>query len=834
MKVIDPLAQSFYVDNSRGIFITSIDLFFSSKDDVLPVTVQLRSMELGLPTQKVYPFSEVVIDPKNILVSEDSSIPTKIIFPSPVYLEGLKFHSLVILSNSEQYNVWVSRLGEIDVSTLSQVESKQILVSKQPTLGGLFKSQNASTWIESPFEDLKYTLYRASFKESIGNFNFYNPELSSGNKQVSTLSPNPIQFSSKKIRVGLGTTVQDSGLTLGNTVFQSGSNAFGNYVGSAGIATGSLRIINAGIGFTPSSGILTYAGIALTSITGSGVNATANITISNGVAIAATILNGGTGYVVGDVLTVNQIGSQTLGRNLQLSVSGLRGINELVLDNVQGDFIAGAGSTIQYINNVGISTALNASIGGNVLVVSDSIRTITDGLNVKINHRNHGMHAGENIVRISNVFPDIKPIRLISDYSKDSTSDILVDNTISFETFENVGVSSTNPGYVLIGNEILAYQGVTPTSLTGVTRQIDQTLGFTYSQGTPVYKYELNGISLRRINTTHTLQDATVSNPIDFDFYTIKIDTTQDGKTSTLPFGQVDRSVGTTFPKLYANETKSTGGQFVTATQNIQYEIVKPNIQAFSVQGTSINARIRTVSGTSIGGQEFSFEDKGFKSVSLDKNNYFESPRLICSKLNEDERLVTLPGNKSLTLNITLESSSPLVSPVVDLDRASMIFVSNLINSPITNYATDNRVANLEDDPSSFVYATNNIQLEIPATSLKVLVASYVNIFSDFRVLYSVKNDPNENSIYYPFPGYSNATNQDISSRDAQSDGTSDKKVNKSAILGYETSEIEFNDYEFTVNNLPSFKYFSIKIIGSGTNQAFPPRFKDFRVIAFT
>jgi hypothetical protein len=181
---------------------------------------------------------------------------------------------------------------------------------------------------------------------------------------------------------------------------------------------------------------------------------------------------------------------------------------------------------------------------------------------------------------------------------------------------------------------------------------------------------------------------------------------------------------------------------------------------------------------------------------------------------------------------LTLESTNPFLSPVVDLDRASMMFVTNLINNPIQNYITDNRVATLEDDPSSFVYATNDIQLELPATSLKVLVSAYINVFSDIRVLYSVKNDPNQKSIYYPFPGYSNSTNAEISTRESLSDGTSDKKVIKTSSFGFASNEIIFNDYEFTISNLPSFKYFSIKIIGSGTNQAHPPRFKDFRVIA--
>jgi len=821
MKIIDPLAQTFYVENEDGIFVTSVDLYFYSKDINLPVTIELRPVELGVPIKKVYPFSRITLDPKDVKISDNASIPTKVTFDSPVYLSGRKFHSIVIYSNSIDYNLWISRLSEIDITQSSGPEAKQIAIYKQPLSGGLFKSQNAGNWNESPYEDLKFNLYRANFTQSTGNFSFYNSELNRGNKQIAKLVPNSLEFSSKRIRVGLGSTLQDTNIQFGNTISQLGTNATGNYVGNAGSSTGNLTIVNSGIGYTPSAGSLTYVGVALTNITGSGKNATANITISNGVAVAATINNGGTGYTVGDVLSVQQIGSQTLGRNLKLSVKNLSGINELILDNVQGDFGTGVGKTVQYTNSSGVTLDINSSVGGGVLIQSDGIETETDGLHIKVNHKNHGMHAGENIVRISNVFGNTKPVTLTADYDINSTSDILVTNTINFSTFENVGVSSTNPGYILIGNEIIAYNGVTPTSLTGITRGIDQTLSFTYGSTTPVYKYEANGISLRRINTTHTLQDASVEDPIDLDFYTIKIDTSQDGKTDALPYGQVDRSVGTSFPKLYINETKSGGGEFVEATQNIQYEIVKPNIQTFVLNKTNIISSLRTVSGTSVDGTEFSFKDKGFTNIDLNSNNYFDSPRLICSKLNEDERLDTLPGNKSLTLDMTLQSTNSFLSPMIDLDRSSIILVTNRINSPISNYITDDRVSSLQSDPSSFVYATNAIQLEIPATSIKIMVAAYINIFSDLRAFYSIKNDPNQESIYYPFPGYSNLN-----------DGTSDFKNIKTDVLKYESDDLKYIDYEYTISNLPSFKYFSVKLIGSGTNQAFPPRLKDFRVIS--
>lgn len=848
MKVVNPLAQTFYVEQKTGIFVTSIDLYFRTKDRSLPITIQLRPFGLdkqrgkgggrkaGKPVKKVYPFSQVTLEPKDIVLSEDATEPTTITFPSPVYLKGRQFHAIVLISNSIDYEVWTSKLGEIDVSLSGDGESNQVVVSKQPLTGGLFKSQNGSNWNEEPYEDLTFTLYRAKFLNSSGNITLYNPKLDEGNSQIARLVPDSLEMSSKLIRVGLSKTVNDSGLVEGNTITQLGSNATGNYVGTAGSATGNLTIVNAGLGYTPSAGQLTYTGVALTSITGSGYNATANVTIQNGVAIAATINNGGIGYAIGDVLTAEQIGAETLGKNLKISVSQLSGQNQLIIDNVQGDFITGVAGTIQYVNSSGITTTLNSSTGGDVTIQNDGIQTVTDGLHIRVNHKNHGMHSNTNDVILSNVRTNLRPVNLTSDFTSGTIS---VDSVGIFSTFENVGVSSTNPGYIKIREEILSYEGISGNTLTGVTRSIDSTVNpstnyslQTYPVGEPVYKYELNGISLRRINKQHSLLESSLSDSIGLDYYTIKIDTSQDGKTDPLPSGQVDRSVGTSFPKLYTNETKSLGGENIKATQNIQFEIIKPTVKVMSLNGTNITGRVRTVSGTSIDGSEISFIDRGFEDISLTGNNYFNNPRLICSNINESSRLSALPNNKSFSLELQLTSSSQYLSPTIDLDRTGMIFVSNRVNSPVQNYATDNRVATLENDPSSFVYATNTIQLEAPASSIKVIVAAHVNLNTDLRAFYAIQNDPSEELYYYPFPGYNNITNLGQPIDDSLSDGSSDRKVVKTDVLEYSSDLLPFTDHEFTIDKLAPFRYFSIKLIGTSTNQAFPPRLRDLRVIA--
>src|SRR5210317_1075611 len=53
----DPLAQSFIVDEEDGIFITSLDVFFATKSDNIPVKAEIRTMTNGYPTPKVLPFA---------------------------------------------------------------------------------------------------------------------------------------------------------------------------------------------------------------------------------------------------------------------------------------------------------------------------------------------------------------------------------------------------------------------------------------------------------------------------------------------------------------------------------------------------------------------------------------------------------------------------------------------------------------------------------------------------------------------------------------------------------------------------------------------------------
>ena len=60
------------------------------------------------------------------------------------------------------------------------------------------------------------------------------------------------------------------------------------------------------------------------------------------------------------------------------------------------------------------------------------------------------------------------------------------------------------------------------------------------------------------------------------------------------------------------------------------------NVQNVTVSGTSITAELRTVTSQSFSGNEVPYVDAGFQDITINQKNYFDTPRMIASKVNED------------------------------------------------------------------------------------------------------------------------------------------------------------------------------------------------------
>lgn len=190
----DPLAQSFLIEDETGVFLTGIDLYFAAKDEKVPCWFEIRNMVNGYPGPVVVPYSELNIKPGDTKVSENGTIPTHLTFRAPVYLEPDNEYCFVVGSDVNTPRLFACKLG---AQTLG---SNPVTVSKQPTLGSLFKSQNNRTWTAEQFEDIKFTLYRAEFESGSNmNLKFENDEF--GLKQELGTNPFETETNSRDVRV---------------------------------------------------------------------------------------------------------------------------------------------------------------------------------------------------------------------------------------------------------------------------------------------------------------------------------------------------------------------------------------------------------------------------------------------------------------------------------------------------------------------------------------------------------------------------------------------------------------------------------------------------------
>ena len=152
----------------------------------------------------------------------------------------------------------------------------------------------------------------------------------------------------------------------------------------------------------------------------------------------------------------------------------------------------------------------------------------------------------------------------------------------------------------------------------------------------------------------------------------------------------------------------------------------------------------------------------------------------------------------------------------------------NRLNNKVDDYATDKRVNSLDNDPNAAIYLTQVINLDKAADGLKVMFDAYRHHTNDIRVLYRAfrVDAPSGDQLFQLFPGYKNLDLAGGIIDPTKNDGLPDKFVPPSD--GYD----DINPYEFNVSNIPQFNAFQIKVCMSGSNYAYVPRLRDFRVIA--
>ena len=90
------MAQTFFIDENDGLFITRVGVRFQTKDTTVPVMMQIRSTVNGVPSSdEIIPNGVKVLLPGSITTSADASAVTYFEFDEPVYLNGNMEYSIV-------------------------------------------------------------------------------------------------------------------------------------------------------------------------------------------------------------------------------------------------------------------------------------------------------------------------------------------------------------------------------------------------------------------------------------------------------------------------------------------------------------------------------------------------------------------------------------------------------------------------------------------------------------------------------------------------------------------------------------------------------------------
>ena len=168
---------------------------------------------------------------------------------------------------------------------------------------------------------------------------------------------------------------------------------------------------------------------------------------------------------------------------------------------------------------------------------------------------------------------------------------------------------------------------------------------------------------------------------------------------------------------------------------------------------------------------------------------------------------------------MTMTSEKENLSPIIDLDRKTVIAVANRLDNVDTSsdvYPADEYISPTEPDGDSgeAVYVTRKVQLKLPATAIKLFFSAVKFDSAEIHAMYKILRSDDASDF------------DEIGWEYFNTDGSPDTTVNSSI------NNSDFIEREHTVSGLGDFIAFAIKIRMQGTNSSEVPRVKDLRAIA--
>ena len=303
----------------------------------------------------------------------------------------------------------------------------------------------------------------------------------------------------------------------------------------------------------------------------------------------------------------------------------------------------------------------------------------------------------------------------------------------------------------------------------------------------------LNGITAARLNGTR------VVTAVDGTGYKFALPTAGVGQDSAIAYG----------------------GTGITASTNYQMDTVQLQVQDHVPSQANLFYQAHFTKSKSFAGTETAGTYTTNVELINQRDHNFDNPHVVLSDSNEGVYGAISQSTK-VTARMLGVAGNDTISPVIDVQRAQLLTINNLINKPNVNTTTGYNV------PLTFVadsdavggsslasHITKPVKLANGATGIKVLFGGHRMSGSEFDLYYRTTLT---------------GTDSDILER-------SFIKQTIDNTIPNDTNSEMFHEYVYTIGgeyakDLREFDQYQLKIVMTGDNSSNVPRIKDLRTIA--
>ena len=681
--------------------------------------------------------SQIIIDTPAVrmgvaidIEGETQSItPTKFEFDFPVYLENDTEYALAIETDSVDYELWSSQLGGVEIAT-SQI------VTTQPSLGSLFRSQNTGDWTEDIFEDVKFVLNRAEFDIS---------------------------------------------------------------------RTASLLLSNADLGFEP----LDHHPIE--------TNAEANTT-------ATSTLFKNNNYVV-------KVNHRDNGFDVDKSWVYFKNavdVGGVTASSLNSNLYKISNTGVDYYNITGASRASGNSFGGGTNVLATYNRKF-EKVFASVSNLTFSQTKIDSFVKTTNISPIDDNVGTFISYSQTDYEKTFLNEDFYFIN-QKIVASKINETANGIDNSLLYKLDLSSTvthlspvidlsraSVKTITNRIESATGSEDRYGRrnqivtflPVYSFTASGLQgAEIINNSQTIVGVTSK----AEGTIVKV----DGSTVFVKITTVNTFVA---GEVLTFSSDTFAGDIKVGTGGLtKFEFDIPNTTTPPTYVTARNPSVPAQTyDNKISGKIVLWNTKSAELTTVNdkqpiNNDY--TGRLIDSS--------SFDRNASVDdqLNDIFRVGDLISYPNQPVDEASFIEVSHVSYDDGIDF-----ISELQSKNSSGIskYVTKEISIENPATSIDVKLTANVTDTKNLQILYKLKKSSSQENFEDIEWIYFNTSGEPDVDTIASSENS---------ISGITEKQSSYQELSYSIENLPEFSSYAIKIVMKSNNPAFVPKIQDMRAVA--